>query len=105
MRAPLCLPVVDAPQRLFKLPQDFGRRGPLDVLAMVLHGAHVLEFAVDVLDVGLDLVVLIGPQDDEGGSHAPVTHPGYGTAPYLVKRTDRLTQWKRVNLYGYCTSQ
>lgn len=77
------IPVIDASESLLELAQDFGRRGPLHVPAVVLHGSDVLEAPVDLADVGLDLVASVGPQDDEGRPHPPVSHPGDGAPPHL----------------------
>lgn len=77
------LPVIDAPECLFKLAQDFGGRGPLHMPAVILHGSDIFEAPVDLADVGLDLVASVGPQDDEGRSHPPVSHSGYGAPPHL----------------------
>ena len=54
---------------------------------VVLHGFDVFEAAVDLADVGLDLVASVGPQDDEGRSHPPVPHPGDGSPPHLETQT------------------
>ena len=101
------LPAVDAPQCLFKPPQDFGWRGPLDVPPVVLHGRHVLEAPVHFPDVGLDLVAAVGPEDDEGGSHAPVTHPGDGATPHLGNHTTGETRcmvtWSAWNTVTWST--
>lgn len=51
--------------------------------AVILHGADVFEAAVDLADVGLDLVASVGLQDDEGRPHPPVSHSGYGAPPHL----------------------
>lgn len=50
---------------------------------VVLHGPHVFEAAVHLADVGLDFVAAVSLEDDEGRSHPPVTHPGYGASPHL----------------------
>lgn len=80
------VPVVDAPEGLFKLAQDFGGSGPLHVAAVVLHGPHVFEAAVHLSDVGLDFVAAVGLEDDEGRTHPPVAHPGYGASPHLQQQ-------------------
>lgn len=77
------IPAVDVLQLFLKLAQDFGRRGPLHVSAVILHGFHVSEATVDLADVGLDLVTPVRLQDDEGGTHPPVTHSGKGAPPNL----------------------
>lgn len=80
------LPVIDASECLLKLAQDFGGRGPLHMPAVILHGSDIFEAAVDLADVGLDLVASVCLQDDEGRSHPPVSHSGYGAPPHLETR-------------------
>lgn len=77
---------MDALERLFKLAQNLGGRGPLHVPAMILHGSHVFEATVDLTDVRLDLVASVGLQDGEGSSHASVPHSGYSSSPHLKTR-------------------
>lgn len=83
------IPVIDVPHGLLEPAQHFGRRGPFDVFPVILHAADVLEAAVYLADVGLHLVAAVGPQDDEGCSHPPVTHPGNSATPYLQQRGKR----------------
>lgn len=79
----MLVPVIDAPECLFKLAQDFGGRWPFHMLAVVLHGSDIFEAPVDLADVRFHLVASVGPQDDEGRSHPPISHSGYGAPPHL----------------------
>lgn len=85
----LDIPVIDVSHCLLEPAQHFGRRGPLDVFPIILHAADVLESAVYLTDVGLHLVAAVGPQDDEGCPHPPITHPGNCATPYLQEREEK----------------
>lgn len=61
--------------------------------AVILHGLDISEAAVDLTDVGLDLVASVGLQDNESRSHPPVSHSGYGAPPHLE------TQDNIINMY------
>lgn len=93
------VPVVNRLERLFKLVQHFGWRGPLHMLAIILHGSDVAEALGDLADVGLHLVAAVVPEDREGSPRPLVAEPSQGAPPDLraTERTEDGVRRKEGN--------